>query len=212
MRTLKEDSTSNFRIRLEARLKNDMLIEAREKSGLSQKTVAAVIGISPYRYGQIERMQFYPSEELQEKIINFYRSYNFELNSDEVFPSQLKKAKFDKKYSVTREINSDRLLPISSIDRQLLLPAEIDDGNIRNEDLNRVIEISLRSLPRINARAQMSDVIKMYFGLPPYEKNYNEAEIAKKYNLSKTRIGQIKNLALRRLRHTKRSKDLKSFL
>ena len=75
-----ENSRENFRIRLEARLKNDKLISAREQLNWSQKEVAIVLGISESIYGAIERIQFYPNKDLQKTIVNFYQTYKIHLN------------------------------------------------------------------------------------------------------------------------------------
>ena len=56
-----------------------------------------------------------------------------------------------------------------------------------------------------------SDIIGLYFGL-----NNNQAmtleEIGEKFNLTRERVRQIKEKATRRLRHTSRSKTLKTYL
>src|SRR3972149_11243150 len=117
-----EKQERNFRIRLEARLKNDYLAHAREKLGFTQKAIAAALEIYPGRYSAIENMQRYPEEDLKQKIIDFYRDHGIDLETDKTFPRELKEAKFDKKYIVTKEIPPERLLPFSTLDKKLLIP------------------------------------------------------------------------------------------
>jgi RNA polymerase primary sigma factor len=66
-----------------------------------------------------------------------------------------------------------------------------------------------RALATLTTRE--SDIIGLYFGL-----NNNQAmtleEIGEKFNLTRERVRQIKEKATRRLRHTSRSKTLKSYL
>lgn len=202
----------NFRIRLEARLKNDILVNAREQLGLSQNEIAAAAGISGALYGAIERMQSYPSEDIQRKIMEFYNEYNILIDSEKAFPRELKEAKFGKKYVVTQEIPPERLLPLSTLDKKLLMPVEIEDKDMRNEDLKSAVEIALRTLPGLKSAVQYEDVLRMHFGLAPYDKEYNDMEIAQKYNISRTRVGQIKAKAIRKLRHRSSAKQLRSFL
>ncbi len=69
-------------------------------------------------------------------------------------------------------------------------------------------EIS-RSLSTLTMRE--ADVLKLYFGL---EKNHQHTleEIGEKFDLTRERVRQIKEKAIRRLKHTSRSKLLKSYL
>lgn len=205
-------SSPLFRIRLTARLKNDELISAREKIGMSQRLVAAVIGITGNTYGQIERMQYYPSEDLQRRILEFYNGYDIILNSNKVFPSQLGKIKLKRKYEIIREISADRLLPLSTLDKKLLLPVEIDDQKIREEDLKNTIEYILDSLPRFKQENRMSDILRMHFGLSPYENSYNIQEVSEKYKITKNRVYEIIKDAIIKLRHNSRTKHLRQFL
>lgn len=66
-----------------------------------------------------------------------------------------------------------------------------------------------RALATLTARE--SDIIGLYFGL-----NNNQAmtleEIGEKFKLTRERVRQIKEKATRRLRHTSRSKTLKTYL
>jgi RNA polymerase primary sigma factor len=56
-----------------------------------------------------------------------------------------------------------------------------------------------------------SEVIKLYFGLNK-EHSLTLEEIGEKFNLTRERVRQIKEKAIRRLRHASRSKNLKSYL
>jgi RNA polymerase primary sigma factor len=56
-----------------------------------------------------------------------------------------------------------------------------------------------------------AEVIKFYFGLNK-EHSLNLEEIGERFNLTRERVRQIKEKAIRRLRHASRSKNLKSYL
>ena len=56
-----------------------------------------------------------------------------------------------------------------------------------------------------------AEVVKLYYG---FEKDnaLTLEEIGEKFNLTRERVRQIKEKAIRRLRHTTRSKNLRSYL
>ena len=78
--------------------------------------------------------------------------------------------------------------------------------SLLNESLRREIE---RSLATLSDRE--SDVIRLYFGLTGKHPMTLE-EIGEEFDLTRERVRQIKEKAIRRLRHTSRSKLLKAYL
>jgi RNA polymerase primary sigma factor len=80
------------------------------------------------------------------------------------------------------------------------------DNGLMKESLKTEIERALKSLTDREA-----EVIKLYFGLNR-EHSYTLEEIGERFNLTRERVRQIKEKAIRRLRHASRSKNLKSYL
>ena len=80
------------------------------------------------------------------------------------------------------------------------------DKILMNESLRREIERSLSTLTPREA-----DVIRLYFGLSGKHPMTLE-EIGEKFDLTRERVRQIKEKSIRRLKHTSRSKLLKSYL
>ena len=80
------------------------------------------------------------------------------------------------------------------------------DFNLMNESLQREIE---RSLSTLTERER--DVIKLFFGIG-LNHGLTLEEIGAKFDLTRERVRQIKEKAIRRLRHTSRSKLLKTYL
>jgi RNA polymerase primary sigma factor len=78
--------------------------------------------------------------------------------------------------------------------------------SLLNESLRREIERSLATLSE-----RESDVIRLYFGLTGKHPMTLE-EIGEEFDLTRERVRQIKEKAIRRLRHTSRSKLLKAYL
>lgn len=80
------------------------------------------------------------------------------------------------------------------------------DDNLMNESLNREIERALSSLTEREA-----NIIKLYYGLGN-KHPFTLEEIGEKINLTRERVRQIKEKAIKRLKHTTRNKILKSYL
>ncbi|WP_319227737.1 RNA polymerase sigma factor RpoD/SigA [Draconibacterium orientale] len=79
------------------------------------------------------------------------------------------------------------------------------DKSLINESLAREI---FRALATLTERE--SDIIKLFFGIGCQEMTLEE--IGERFGLTRERVRQIKEKAIRRLRHTSRSKLLKSYL
>lgn len=80
------------------------------------------------------------------------------------------------------------------------------DAELMNDSLRREVQRALSTLTQREA-----DVIALYFGLNG-EHSMTLEEIGEKFNLTRERVRQIKEKAIRRLRHTSRSKALKPYL
>ncbi|HLG36362.1 MAG TPA: RNA polymerase sigma factor RpoD/SigA [Bacteroidia bacterium] len=84
--------------------------------------------------------------------------------------------------------------------------APIADSTLMHESLQQEIERSLSTLPE-----KERDVLRLFFGI-----GVNHAltlqEIALKFDLTRERVRQIKEKAIRRLRHKSRSRLLKTYL
>ena len=83
---------------------------------------------------------------------------------------------------------------------------ETPDSGLMNDSLRREVQRALSTLTQREA-----DVITLYFGLNG-EHSMTLEEIGEKFNLTRERVRQIKEKAIRRLRHTSRSKALKPYL
>jgi len=102
--------------------------------------------------------------------------------------------------------------PFSDDEKNSLLDV-LADSNIENPDL----ELHMNSLEKEvrdaleTLKDREKDVIKMYFGIDrEYALTLNE--IGEEFGLTRERVRQIKEKAIRRLRHRSRSKKLRSYL
>lgn len=80
------------------------------------------------------------------------------------------------------------------------------DQKLMTDSLRSEIERALATLSEREA-----EVIKLYFGLNK-EHSLTLEEIGEKFNLTRERVRQIKEKAIRRLRHASRSKNLRAYL
>ena len=79
------------------------------------------------------------------------------------------------------------------------------DRQLMNESLSREIERALSTLTE-----RESDIVKLFFGIGCQEMTLEE--IGEKFGLTRERVRQIKEKAIRRLRQNSRSKLLKAYL
>ncbi len=80
------------------------------------------------------------------------------------------------------------------------------DGDLMRESLNKEIQRSLATLTD-----KERDVINLYYGIGMAH-GLTLEEIGAKFDLTRERVRQIKEKAIRRLKHTSRSKLLKAYL
>lgn len=81
------------------------------------------------------------------------------------------------------------------------------DSILIDESLSEEIK---RSLATLTERER--EIIVLFFGLTGVNHQLSLEEIGEKFNLTRERVRQIKDKALQRLRHTSRSRILKSYL
>ena len=98
------------------------------------------------------------------------------------------------------EDNKNSLLDTMIIDQQA------PDTELMKESLKKEVETVLATLPEREAK-----VIQMYFGINNEHPSTLE-EIGERFNLTRERVRQIKEKALRSLRYASRSSSLKTYL
>ncbi len=95
----------------------------------------------------------------------------------------------------------NRLLDVIQDER-----APMPDHTLIRESLSKEVERALNTLTEREA-----EVIRLYFGLGR-EHSLTLEEIGEKFQLTRERVRQIKEKAIRRLRHATRSKQLRAYL
>jgi len=119
--------------------------------------------------------------------------------------------KIDKAMKITTKyISMDA--PISQEDDTKFLDVYVNDdtpktdAHLMRESLNKEIQRSLATLTD-----KERDVINLYYGIG-MNHGLTLEEIGAKFDLTRERVRQIKEKAIRRLKHTARSKLLKAYL
>lgn len=99
------------------------------------------------------------------------------------------------------EDTKNRLLDVISNEKQPSPDFQLMDESLKSE-INDVLA---------TLTARESEILKLYFGING-EHSATLEEIGERFNLTRERVRQIKKTALRKLRHTSRSKKLKVYL
>jgi len=133
-------------------------------------------------------------------------------SSDEIAASlELPENKVESVLKITtRTVSMDA--PLTQDEDMSLLDVYVTDDNpttdndLMKESLAREIQRSLATLTK-----KERDVINLYYGIG-MNHGLTLDEIAMKFDLTRERVRQIKEKAIRRLKHTSRSKLLKAYL
>ena len=123
------------------------------------------------------------------------------MTSDEVIDAMRISRRHQSLNAPFRDGDKNSLIDIIKDDNQIEPDAPLMTDSLKDEIRN--------SLDTLKDREKM--VIKMYFGI---ERDYALTlnEIGEEFNLTRERVRQIKEKAIRRLRHRSRSKTLRNYL
>ena len=123
------------------------------------------------------------------------------MTSDEVIDAMRISRRHQSLNAPFRDGDKNSLIDIIKDDNQIAPDTPLMNDSLKDEIRN--------SLETLKDREKM--VIKMYFGI---ERDYALTlnEIGEEFNLTRERVRQIKEKAIRRLRHRSRSKTLRNYL
>lgn len=178
------ESPETFGLRLELKVKNTVLIQARKELGLTRREAAKAIGMHPQTLGRYENMKTYPSLEIQRKICDFYTSQGISMVEQDVFPDELK----------------FQTLNLSTVSPGELPPVEaVQETAAEKAELREMV----KSSDSLNQRER--NVLVMHYGLDGGEEISYE-QLAEIFDVGETRIRQIAASAIRKLEHSYNSK------
>ena len=193
-------------IRAELKFKNAAFINALEKTGY--KSIAEFSRQSEIKYHSlIEYANLrYLFEEPETKAKMFALLESDDWTLFEQYRGVIEKNN-GASNKITTDIPTEKFISLSSKKLlQLQDPKDIEYDMMHNESLKIETDEALKNLTN-----RERNVIKMYYGIG-IEHSLNLNEIAENYNLTRERIRQIKEKAMRRLRHHSRSEKLRKYL
>ena len=187
-------------IRAEIRFKNSAFISALERNGY--KSIAGFArqsGISYHLLIDYANLKLiFKDEERKQKMIRM-------LDSDEWTLFEQYREVVEKENGVKKIVTDIPIDKIISLEDRSLLMLESPDGvdeSMMHESLEEEVSVVLGTL-----KDREKEVLKMYYGIGG-EPELNLFEIAEKIGLTRERTRQIKEKAVRRLRHRSRSRQL----
>ena len=151
--------------------------------------------------------------KIQRSIVDFEQKNQREPSNDEL--AEILEMKPDE-LAILRATLSYHLSidsPLSDDDETTSLDMMTDDTmdkpdtHLMDESLHDELEHALHSLAD-----REIEIIKYYFGLNEFNQSYSLDEIGIKMNLTRERVRQVKDKALRKMRRFAISKELKSYL
>jgi transcriptional regulator with XRE-family HTH domain len=197
------------------RLRNNRLLERRERLGLSQKDLAYAAEVSFTHYAELERLRRSPiggGNEWTEAARNLARFY--EVSCEELFPDGLIQVSCPVQ---TRRIDVEELMRIGEGHVHGELPPSPDEA-LMEKELFEEVERVVSTLPE-----REQEVIRGRFGFDGYAKTMDEvarglpvvapkagrrSKAKKGAPLTRETARRLEASALRKLRHPSRSKTL----
>ena len=194
-------------IRAELRFKNASFINALEKTGYkSIAEFARQSGINYQLLIEYANLRYlFKKPEIIKKMVGLLETDEWTLF--EQYREVIEKNN-GMNTKMTTDIPTEKLISLTSEKLlQLKEPKDIDHDMIYHESLKIDTEKALEELTIRERR-----MVRMYFGIGIGGESSSYNEIAREYNLSKERVRQIIQKAIRRLKHYSRSDKLKQYL
>jgi len=189
------------------RFKNARLADAVEAYG-SPKLVAEMSGVNVNTIYALVNLRDNPWKKRglapgAQAIANL-----LEISPEELFPPTLYFMGLPA--TVERTFNSAQIIPMLEARKLRLLPEALEpnyeDGLDRELLHSNVGDALLTLTPREEG------IIRMRFGMAPYDREHTLAEVGIQFSVCAHRIQQLEQRALRKLRHPSRTKRLRPFL
>lgn len=197
-----------MRVGVKVRVFNYVMRKGRKKMGYSQKILAELTGTNIDNIGKIERLEKPRMDVVNVPITLTRIAKELEVDFDEIFPE-----------SYLDLLREDRLLRRSWIEWEAEIPLSRLPPSIKALQLPSPDEIYekmelkdslIKALEVLTPRER--DIIERLYGLKTGGRTMSLEEVATIYSVSRERIRQIQQRAIRRLGHPARTEFLKPFL
>ena len=191
-----------MRIRATLRIRNDKMISARQAFDLSQKDLDLIAQVPRGTTAFFEKLNYRYRTSLA-SILDHAEKIAAALGVPvvNVYPPELQDQEIDSEFVRVGDISEQALLEGRKMWAKALPgPLEVAEQH----DLSKKIEEALDTLPWKQAA-----IIRKSFGLEG-EPPMTTSELAKEFNLSRARVFQIRQTAVRKLRHPGRKKIIEA--
>jgi len=173
------------------KIKNELLVETREKLGIRVSEVARTTGINISTLYAYECLTIYPSAENQRKICDFYRDKGVFVYEGDVFPEYLSRER--------RSVPEVNFVDITELGANE--PSTEDSGfssMLKRED-DRLLEGKKKALERSLSLLtnRQEKIVRGLWGLDG--RTYTIEELMEQFDLSNTRVFTLRRQALDRL-------------
>ena len=184
-----------MRLRATVTIRNEPLLAARERLGLTQEEAAEWCGVTLSLFGRLERLEFpktYPYENAA-LIANALH-----VNVEDIFPEELVGWRGETKVTYTQDVKPDRLLEYKNKQEgHYILPSpdEQVESSIELERMCRLVA-GCTSLTK-----QQRRVIELRYGLGPdgEPKYLTLSATARVLGVGRERVRQCEAMAIRKL-------------
>ena len=189
------------------RFKNARLADAVENYG-SAKLVAEMSGVNVNTIYALVNLRDNPWKKRglahgAQAIANL-----LEVSPEELFPPTLYFMGLPA--TVERTFNSAKIIPMLEARTLRLLPEAVEPNY--EDELDRELLHSHVGDVLLTLTPREEGIIRMRFGVAPYDREHTQEEIGIAFGVSKHRISQLERRALRLLRHPTRTKHLRPFI
>ena len=194
-----------MKIRATLRIRNDEMIAAREKLGLSQIAVSKAANVPIDFVFNCERLNYAAAQKPRKEEYLERLSAFLGIPGDVIMPEELASESIQSTFTAKVDVDNKALLEgIQSFQSRNLLPSPDEEY-----EHTEILEIVQELLPTLSYRER--EVIKLLYGLDTKDgKEYTHEEVAKMLCLTRSRIYGAETDALRKLRiyYEKRKKKI----
>jgi len=190
-----------MRLRAKLTLRNEAMLAARKRFGLSQKSLAELAECPIGAVGELEALNYtrWNVRQIADRVAGA-----LELEPAQVMPAGVEGEQFDSTVSRVADVALDRLTQV----QQNALPSpvmEADETALHDELAERIGKV----LATLSYRER--EIVKLRYGLGDDGQAHTLAEVGRIFQVGKERVRQIEAKAIRKLQQPARSKELVAF-
>ena len=149
--------------------------------------------------------KYHLNNKINEEYQDFIQKNEREPSLEELDELAILRATLTFHLSIDSPINDDD--ETTSLDMMSDSSMATPDSNLIDESLHDELEHALQSLSEREV-----EIVKYYFGLNEFNQSYSLDEIGIKMHLTRERVRQLKDKAIRKMRRFAITKELKSYL